>query len=174
MWSITFFACLVCSSSFETIYFFSWNSIICLLWRTIISVWYFCKRKISLFNFISAAAAFFCLIKLCVILYLDFFSSLILVVAFWRIWCNSSNNFWITPLYFTMTYFYFSDVPTAAKSLHSLQHFILLSVWQIFGQTLKKEFFIGVGKLGLINYLVICLFLFRNYLNVSTLNCLLI
>ena len=38
---------------------FSRKSVICLLCRTIISVWNCCKREIFLFNFLSAATAYF-------------------------------------------------------------------------------------------------------------------
>ena len=60
------------------------------------------------------------------------------------------------------------------KAFHSLLKILLLSVYQIFDQTLKNEVFLWVRQLGLIRYLVIFLCLFRNYLSVSKLNFLLI
>ena len=60
------------------------------------------------------------------------------------------------------------------KSLHYLQQILLLSVWSIFGQTLKKIVSSELSNLGLIHYHVICLCLFQNYLSVSKFNCLLL
>ena len=42
---------------------------------------------------------------------------------------------------------------------------------EMFWADSKEEIFLGVGQLGLIHYLVICLCLFRNSLSVSKLNC---
>ena len=60
------------------------------------------------------------------------------------------------------------------KALKSLRQLIMLYIRQIFGQTLKRKVFFGVGKLGLIHYLFILLCSFQNYLIVSKLNYLLI
>ena len=54
------------------------------------------------------------------------------------------------------------------------QQIILIHDQQIFGQSRKKKCYIWVGKLGLIYYLVVLLCLFRNYLSLGKLNCLLI
>ena len=59
------------------------------------------------------------------------------------------------------------------KALQYLRNILLVSVEKIFGETIKK-LFIGVGQLELIHYPVIFLCLFRNYLIVSKLNCLLL
>ena len=67
----------------------------------------------------------------------------------------------------------FSAVPTVAKLLHSLRQLLLVSVWQMFFQTLKKKVLSGVGQIVLIHYLVIFLCLIQNYLIVKKLNCLL-
>ena len=45
------------------------------------------------------------------------------------------------------------------KALHPLRQIILFYVWQIFLSDSKEEIFIGVGKLGLIHYLVVFLYL---------------
>ena len=55
-----------------------------------------------------------------------------------------------------------------------LQRLLLISVWEIFVQTLKKTFFSELSNLGLIHYLVIFLCLFQNYLSVIKLNCMLL
>ena len=73
-------------------------------------------------------------------------------------------------LYFFVLYFSVFYL----KAFHSMQQIILIYVWHIFVQTLKRKVSHGFGQLGLIHYLVIFLFLFRNYLSVSKLNFLLI
>ena len=60
------------------------------------------------------------------------------------------------------------------KAFHSLIQLLLISVWQIFDQTLEKKRFFWVWQLRLIHYLVILLCLFWNYLIVRKSNCLLL
>ena len=60
------------------------------------------------------------------------------------------------------------------KSLHSLQHLLLLSVCKIFDKTLNKTVFYKLRNLGLINNLMVLLCLFQNYLSESEFNFLLL
>ena len=71
--------------------------------------------------------------------------------------------------FFCVIYFCVILVP-----FHSLRQVLMIYVNQIFAHTLKKTVSLGVGQLWLIHYLVICLCLFRNYLSVHNLKCLLL
>ena len=77
-------------------------------------------------------------------------------------------------LYFLCCIFTCCTFSVILKAFCSMLQIILISVWQIFGQTLKNKVFLWVGQLVLIHYLVIFLCLFWNYLSVSKLNCLLL
>ena len=74
---------------------------------------------------------------------------------------------------FSVLYFFVSYFCLVLKALYYLRHLLILSVWQNFGQDLKKKEFPWVRQLGLIHYLMICLCLFWNFLSVGKLNCLL-
>ena len=56
------------------------------------------------------------------------------------------------------------------RSLHSLKQLIMISVWDIFSQTLRKKVFLRVVQIGPIHYFVIYLYLSQNYLSLSKLN----
>ena len=74
---------------------------------------------------------------------------------------------------FFVLYSFVVYVCVVLKSLYSLQQILLISVWQIFSQNIKKKVFLWVRKLGLIHYLIIFLNLFLNCISAIKLNCLL-
>ena len=59
-------------------------------------------------------------------------------------------------LYIFMLYFC-----VVLKYLYSLQRLLTKCVWQILGQTIKMKVFFWVLKLGMMNYLIICLRIFQ-------------
>ena len=79
-------------------------------------------------------------------------------------------------IYFCVVFFVLYILVLYLKQFTFCNRFFcyLLYVWQIFGKTLKKKVFLRVGQLGLMHYFVICLWLFRKYLSVSMINCLML
>ena len=113
------------------------------------------------------------LIKLWVIFYVFF-------VIYWFWWflpeaTSESHTFLFVslPVLSQLHHFCYSAVTTVSKALHFLWQIIMLYVRNFLSGN-KEASFLGVGKLGLIHYLVIFLCLFWNCLSVIKLNCLLL
>ena len=103
-----------------------------------------------------------------------FCDSFILVVYLWSNWWNSSFYFLITPLYFIITSFsLFSCYKCFKITLLSETASSDICSVDLCSDS-KNKVFLRAGKLGLIRYLLVCLWLFKNYLSVSKLNCLMI
>ena len=166
--------CLVCSSSFDTIYFYLATQSSDYRAGQSFPFDISSKEQYSFLNLLSAATESFLPDKdLCYLL-----SGFFVINLFW----------WLLPeATYEIHTFLFGSLPCLSQ-LHPyfLQMFQLLKKYftlcgSFFFQFLadflsdsKEKVFRGVWQLGLIHYLVICLCLFRNYLSVSELNCLLI
>ena len=76
--------------------------------------------------------------------------------------CGDNSTYICTcVLYFLCCIFPCYIFCVVSKSLHSLQQLLMLYIWKIFGQTLKKKVFSELSNLGLIHYLVIFLYYFK-------------
>ena len=120
---------------------------------------------------IFSCCIFLCCIFSCFIFCFVFFVLYFLVLRFFVLYflCYIFRVLFFCVLFFRVLFF-----RVVLKAFHSLQQILLLYVWQIFVQTLKRKIFPWVGQIGLIHYPVVFLCLFWNYMIVSKFNCLLL
>ena len=117
--------------------------IICLHFLITMRFCFIFLQKINLIFILSflCSCIFFHLIELCVILYLIFF---VINLLWWFLHEETFEGrnflFGSLPCILQWNNYHYSAVPTIEESLHSLRQLLMISVWQIFGYTLKKEF----------------------------------
>ena len=77
-------------------------------------------------------------------------------------------------IYFCVVYFHVIFFHVVLRLFHYLRQILMINIWQLSGKAIKKKLSLGVGQLGLIQYLVIFVCLFRKHLSMIKLNCMLL